>query len=94
MVCLKKLSKSKFNTCASGNLETTENFSLELPRYSHCSIRVKHLFSMQTFPSYLYHQVGQDTMILTGGIGDEFNLLDDVTEFFNIGAPPQQVTVK
>ena len=29
-----------------GNLETTENFSLQLPRYSHCSIRVilKHCF--------------------------------------------------
>ena len=25
-----------------GNLETAENFSLELPRYSHCSIRVNY----------------------------------------------------
>ena len=40
------------------------------------------------------HQVGKDTMILTGGMGDEYNLLDDVTEFFNIGPPPQQVPVK
>jgi len=60
-----------------GNLETTEHFSLELPRYSHCSIRV-----------------GYGSMILTGGRGEEYNLLDDVTEFFNIGGPPEQVTVK
>ena len=40
------------------------------------------------------NQVGKDTMILIGGMGDKYNLLDDVTEYFNIGAPPQQVTVK
>ena len=33
-------------------------------------------------------------MILTGGVGDEYNRLDDVTEYFNIGAPAEQVTKK
>ena len=33
-------------------------------------------------------------MILLGGVADEYNLLDDVTEFFNVGGPQDQVTKK
>ena len=44
--------------------------------------------------SKIFLKVGPATMILVGGVGDKYNLLDDVTEFFNVGGPQDQVTKK
>ena len=44
--------------------------------------------------SKIFRKVGHATMILLGGVGDKYNLLDDVTEFFNVGGPQDQVTEK
>ena len=44
--------------------------------------------------SKIFRKVGPATMILLGGVGDKYNLLDDVTEFFNVGEPQDQVTKK
>ena len=44
--------------------------------------------------SKIFPKVGPATMILVGGVGDKYNLLDDVTEFFNVGGPQDQVTKK
>ena len=49
----------------------------------------------QTEPnSKIFRKVGPATMILLGGVGDKYNLLDDVTELFNVGGPQDQVTKK
>ena len=51
--------------------------------------------SLQIEPkSKIFPKVGHATMILLGGVGDQYNLLDDVTEFFNVGGPQDQVTKK
>ena len=44
--------------------------------------------------SKIFRKVGHATIILLGGVGDDYNLLDDVTEFFNVGGPQDQVTKK
>ena len=64
-------------------------------RVINVSVLLLHNKTPQIEPnSKIFHKVGPATMILLGGVGDEYNLLDDVTEFFNVGGPQDQVTKK